>query len=154
MLMSELHAIAQARAGLPDPQERRRIRLESGVSLRTLAAHLGMSVASFAALEKSGRINEKYLVKYYLTLELLKKDPAEPALTAEEAQALRDQWEQEACGACGGLHTTAIKAPGSCPRIRKITYDSQGRMLEVEYWPDGRWPRDGIVWPDEIVAGE
>lgn len=152
--MSDLHAIAEARAGLPDPLERRRIRIESGVSARTLAEHLGMSVSAFTALEKSGRVGEKHLVKYHQMLEMLRKGPVEPALTAEEAQALRDQWETDACGSCGGLHTTAIKAPGSCPRIRKITYDSQGRMLGVEYWPDGKWPKDGIIWPDEIVAGE
>lgn len=153
MLPSDLLSIAEARAELPEPSERRRIRIESGVSVRTFAGYLDVSVAAFNALERSGRISEKHLVKYYRALKALEKEPVEPALTAEEAQALRDQWEADACGSCGGLHTTAIKAPGSCPRIRRITYDSSGRMLEVEYWPDGKWPKDGIIWPDEIVAG-
>lgn len=149
----DLRHLVGARLALPSPEERRRIRVEAGITVKTLATHLGISVSSMNSLERSAHPGEEHLVAYADALAAMRIPPgAELALTPQEAKELRDQWEREACGACGGLHTTAIKAPGACPRIKRITYDAQGRMLEVEYWPEGKWPKDGIVWPDEIVT--
>lgn len=152
-----LRDLAVAHHTLPAPEERRRLRVNAGITLRTMADHLGITVAAMGALERARKPGEKHLVKYANALGNLQGlepgTPEEP-LTAEEAEQLRKQWEEKACGACGGLHTTALKAPGACPRIKRVVYDAQGRMLEVEYWADGKWPTAGIVWPDEIEAPE
>ena len=154
MIISDLLALSEARAWLPTPDERRRIRTEAGLTIKAMAQYLGISVGAMGSLERADRPNDKYLIKYVRALKSLSRPKPEPGLSADEAKELRGQWERDACGACGGLHTTAIKAPGACPRIKRITYDAQGRMLGVEYWPEGKWPKDGIVWPDEIVAEE
>jgi transcriptional regulator with XRE-family HTH domain len=155
--LPELAELVRARRALPKPEERRLIRIEAHVTIKTMAEHLGISIGAMNALERSENPGEKHLVEYVKALNVMRMpEPrvAEPGLTPEEAADLRRRWEEDVCGACGGLHTTAIKAPGACPRIKRVTYDAQGRMLEVEYWADGKWPTTGIVWPDEIMAEE
>lgn len=52
-----------------------------------------------------------------------------------------------ACQTCGGLHARA------CPRVRSVEYETHGdrvTLRKVEYWPDGRWSTDGIIWPDDL----
>jgi hypothetical protein len=47
------------------------------------------------------------------------------------------------CMHCGGVHLRA------CPRVRKITWHSDGTCLGAEYWPAGQWSDEGIVWPED-----
>lgn len=154
MSLSDLAELRRARAWLPSPEERREIRTGAGMTLKALADHLGISVSAMNSLERAERPGDKHLVKYVSALKVLERPKPRETLTSEEARELRTRWETDACGSCGGLHTTAVKAPGSCPRIKRISYDPSGRMLEVEYWPDGSWPKHGIVWPDELVVEE
>jgi len=151
---SNLARVVEARATLPSPAERRRLRIDAGITVKSLAQVLGISVSAMNSLERAENPGEKYLVDYVNALNTMRRPAPEPALTTQEAAELREQWEKSPCGACGGLHVTALKTPGACPRIKRIAYDAQGRMLEVEYWPDGKWPKDGIIWPDGIMAEE
>jgi transcriptional regulator with XRE-family HTH domain len=156
-MLSHLTELARARAWLPEPEERKRIRIDAGLTVKALADYVGISVSAMNSLERAEHPGDKHLVKYVAALKALdgpSKSPQQSGLTPEEVTELRGRWEEHACGSCGGLHTTAVKAPGSCPRIKRIAYDAQGRMLEVEYWPEGKWPKDGIIWPDELVVEE
>lgn len=77
-------------------------------------------------------------------------------LTPEEPeQADADTWgelwdalEKEPplsrCGHCGGFHDLA------CPRVKRMVFDNQNRLTEVEFWPPGKWPTDSIIFPEDI----
>lgn len=35
-----------------------------------------------------------------------------------------------------------------------MRFSSQGsgaKLVEVEFWPDGQWPTDGIIWPETVL---
>ncbi len=88
--------------------------------------------------------------------------PQDEPLTADEIRHLHKQFEPnpkgETCGFCGRIHRGACEACGgvhahACPRVRTVEYVPQGdRVLikRVEYWPEGRWPKGGILFPDEL----
>lgn len=65
---------------------------------------------------------------------LLGKDPA-TGLT---------EFERRQCRHCLGVHSRA------CPRVRRIRYTDSGAVSEVEYWPEGRWTDDFIIWPEML----
>lgn len=70
-----------------------------------------------------------------------------PAMTPEEAKGYREQFEAgNACPHCGGLHLRA------CPRVRRLVFRRADEIAEAEFWPHGRWPEDGIVWPEDVYA--
>lgn len=48
-----------------------------------------------------------------------------------------------ACIHCGGIHLRA------CRRVRHAKYHVDGTLLEVWYWPDGKWDESEIVWPED-----
>lgn len=68
-------------------------------------------------------------------------EPETPQLTAEELQRLREN----RCSHCGGTHARA------CPRVRRMAWHLNGNLAEVEFWPDGRWPDEHIVWPEQLA---
>lgn len=91
---------------------------------------------------------------------------ATPALRLEpeQARALREEievpspvmpgvlgnikstvWDQQKCQHCGGLHNR------SCPRVRRIAYTDSGKPSEVEFWPEGRWPADEVIWLEDVI---
>jgi hypothetical protein len=151
----DFQRLLKARETLPAPQERKKLRTEAGVSAKTMSAFLDMSVSAFYALEKSPNPGNKYLVAYVAMLNELRPKivPQEVAAQdAEEGDELMREWRENQCGSCGGLHATAIRAPGSCPRIRSATYDPKGQVQSVTFWADGKWPKDGIWWPPTEVA--
>ncbi len=49
-----------------------------------------------------------------------------------------------ACRHCGGRHARA------CPRVRRLAFHSNGQLAEVEFWPDGRWSDDYVIWPEQV----
>lgn len=53
---------------------------------------------------------------------------------------------QDACSHCGGWHARA------CPRVRRMVFNPDGRLIEVEFWKAGEWPVNGIVWPEDVAA--
>lgn len=67
-------------------------------------------------------------------------------MTGEEREALT---QVPACSHCGGWHARA------CPRVRRMVFGTDGqRLVEVEFWPHGQWPTDGIIWPEQVHAGD
>lgn len=66
-------------------------------------------------------------------------------LTQEERDGLRKQFEENRqCVHCGGLHLRA------CPRVRRIVFKKQDEIQEIEFWRDGYWPQEGIIWPEDV----
>lgn len=63
------------------------------------------------------------------------------ALSDAERRTLR---ETPACTHCGGWHAAA------CPRVRRVVFNSANAISEVEFWPWREWPKDHIVFPDEL----
>jgi hypothetical protein len=63
---------------------------------------------------------------------------------------------RSACVHCGGIHVTVYglhAAQQPCPRVRSITWHIDGvTITHVDYWPHGRWPVDGIVFPDQVYV--
>lgn len=68
-------------------------------------------------------------------------------LSAEEKKLYRQRdsasgltlFERRQCVECGGLHLTA------CPRVKSI-----GPEGSREYWPWDQFPKDNIIWADEV----
>lgn len=59
----------------------------------------------------------------------------------------RDMWaifNGRRCDHCGGAHSRA------CPRVRRIEFHQNGTVLSVEFWPSGKWPEDGVIWPENL----
>lgn len=55
---------------------------------------------------------------------------------------------QVACVHCGGVHLRA------CRRIKSLAWHPDGSLIAAEYWPDGQWSEDGIVWPEEAYEDD
>lgn len=80
-----------------------------------------------------------------LAADLMAEVKVEPLITGLP-ETTTTVWAQRCCQHCGGLHTRA------CPRVRSISYSSDGKPSQVDFWPDGRWPTDGVLWLDEVIA--
>lgn len=68
---------------------------------------------------------------------------------------LRNAWslvndpDTKECAYCGGYHFR------ECPRVKRIAFyppDSDGRknVQEVEYWQDGHWPMDDVIFVEKL----
>lgn len=76
-------------------------------------------------------------------------EAAPTELTPDQAADIRSRFQRgDACRHCGGLH------PRSCPRVKRMAFHSNGAMAEVEFWPDGQWSDDNILWPEELPEPE
>lgn len=67
-----------------------------------------------------------------------------PDFTADEAAEAWVQYRAQRCTHCGGAHTRA------CPRVRRLEFHPNGQLAAVEFWPDGKWPTDGLLWPEDL----
>jgi hypothetical protein len=70
-------------------------------------------------------------------------------LSREEKQLLKPiflgQADKHPCTDCGGLHER------QCPRIKKkIWHQTNGNLLEVEYWSPGWEASYDIIWPEDV----
>lgn len=66
--------------------------------------------------------------------------PKEP-LTEEQRKTLL----AAKCMHCGGAHNIA------CPRVKRMRFRADGSTpLEVEFFPDGEWPKDRIIWLEDL----
>lgn len=152
-----LRALVAARRSLPDPKDRRAIREAAGVSLNALGTALGVSAKAMAGLERAAAPAEEYVVAYAAALRVL--EPERP-LSSEELEEYRVLFREHPCPACGGVHPEVISSDGveasaaACPRVRRVVYDSQKRVTEMEFWPEDRWSRDGIVFPSMLKGAE
>lgn len=49
------------------------------------------------------------------------------------------------CAHCGGTHAIA------CPRLKRVRFRADGQTaMEVEFWADGEWPKDRVVFPEDL----
>ncbi len=55
---------------------------------------------------------------------------------------------QSPCLHCGGVHLRA------CRRVKSVTWHNDGSVISAEYWPDGQWSEDGIVWPEDAYEDD
>jgi hypothetical protein len=97
-----------------------------------------------SALERVDHPAEEHIVAYARALKVL--DVPGP----DELEDLKTLFAEQSCKACGGLHTETIGTPGACPRIRRVAYDNHGNVTEMEFWPEGEWSRDGILFPRHL----
>jgi len=71
--------------------------------------------------------------------------PEPPKLTDEEREGYREQLKQgKACVQCGGFHLRA------CPRVKRLVMRNAEEIAEVEFWPDGQWPKDNVIFPEDV----
>lgn len=70
-------------------------------------------------------------------------DPdAIPADLAEQIARLKP------CTHCGGRHTRA------CPRVRRMKFHPNGTLAAVEFWPEGKWSDEHVIWPEDMETDE
>lgn len=154
--LDALRALVAARRDIPEPKDRRSLREAAGVSLVALAVAVGVEPDAMARLERMKVVPEGHAVAYAAALKAL--TPVKP-LTEEELANYKILF-QHPCPACGGVHPEGIAdengeaSPAACPRVRRVVYDSQKRVTELEFWPEDRWSRDGIVFPSMLKSAE
>lgn len=68
--------------------------------------------------------------------------PSPMRLTRENADALT---KRKPCAHCGGWHARA------CPRIRRMEFHPNDVLAAVEFWPDGKWPAEQVIWPEQVA---
>lgn len=51
------------------------------------------------------------------------------------------------CTHCGGRHVRA------CPRVKRMSFHPNGALAAVEFWPDGKWSDEHVLWDEEIGDG-
>lgn len=114
------------------------------MSLAALADAVGVTPRVMSALERVEVPAEDHVVAYAQALKVMEQP--EP----NEVKELETLFADHACKACGGLHTETIGTPGACPRIRRVVYDNHGNVTEMDFWPEGEWSRDGILFPRHL----
>ena len=67
-----------------------------------------------------------------------------PEITIEEPPLTREEFESMQCMHCGGAHLRA------CPRVKRLVFNNSNNIQEVEFWADGAWSQDSIIWPEEL----
>jgi hypothetical protein len=67
-------------------------------------------------------------------------------LTGEEIAEAWDLFRERRCEHCGGVHARA------CPRVQRLEFHTNGNLAAVTFWAPGRWPEDGIQWPEDLPA--
>jgi len=76
-------------------------------------------------------------------------EPQKPKLTREEREGYQQQFkDKQQCIWCGGFHLRA------CPRVKRIVWRNKEEPAEAEYWPDGQWPKDNVIFPEDIFEEE
>jgi hypothetical protein len=66
-------------------------------------------------------------------------------LAPELAADLKARFDRgEACRHCGALHARA------CPRVRRMTFHPGGSLAGVDFWADGKWSDEGLIWPEDL----
>jgi DNA-binding transcriptional regulator YiaG len=133
------------------PDDRRKIRDLAGVSRVVLADLLGVSPERVRAYENETHPSYptgEDAARYLDALDAMRAPYATDMDAAMRAdmRARFDQHQRDypvgVCQWCGGVH------PRACPRVKRIVYNENRQVTEVEYFPDGAWPKGDIVFPD------
>lgn len=126
---------------------RREIRDQAGISRSVLADLLGVSADRVKAYEEGSLPTGEAAYRYHQALVAM--EPPAAALGPEERAVLQEYFTRgEVCAHCRGVHTRA------CPRVKRMTYHEGGQLAEVEFWPDGKWPTDYVIFPDSPEMSE
>lgn len=69
-------------------------------------------------------------------------------LPPELAAKMRAIFEKHAgevkpCSHCFGIHNRG------CPRVKLFTFHPTGALAGVEFWPEGKWSDDNVIWPED-----
>lgn len=65
--------------------------------------------------------------------------------TPQMAADIRKRFvNNEACQHCKGLHARA------CPRVKSMTFHNNGSLASIEFWQDGEWSDNNVIWPEEV----
>lgn len=75
-------------------------------------------------------------------------DPAQGRLLVDGRLTVEERAEVlklPACQHCLGRHARA------CPRVRELRFHPTGTIAVVKFWPDGKWPTDQVIWPEQLV---
>lgn len=80
-------------------------------------------------------------------------DAQRPVLTIVPRESYSEEelttLQENACVHCGGSHAVA------CPRVKRLRFRADGEtVLEVEFWPDAEWPKERIIWVEDLPAPE
>lgn len=121
---------------------RRKLREDASLSRKDMAERLCVSPARLGAFEAGTLPTGEEAVRYACALKAL-LPPPDNRLNAEERQRVLDYFaNNEVCPNCRGVHNRA------CPRVRTVSYHDNGTLRSVEYWPDGQWPQDSVIFSD------
>jgi Helix-turn-helix domain len=149
-------AAASYRMRAIPPADRRKIRELAGVSRAVLADMLGVTWDRVRSYETGSFPTGEDAARYLDALDAM----SAPYATAMDAGQRADMvalfenhkrdYPPTVCEHCKGVHWRA------CPRVRRLVYDEHRRVAEVEYWPDGEWSRENIVFYDgpEMAADD
>lgn len=82
-------------------------------------------------------------------MRLRKSSPTEDHEWLKQAWNLVNDKDTKECVYCGGYHFR------ECPRVRRVKFyppDGEGHkhVKEVEYWADGQWPEDEVIFVDRL----
>jgi|SRR6185437_9821820 len=144
----DLQAAAQARRRIPPGAQRRFLREQAGVSLSELAAVVGVSAQTVLRWERGESVPAGHAAAYADALDAIAAPPP-TEMTAEDRADMRARFKRgEGCSHCGGYHLHA------CPRVRRFSFHTNGEIAQVEFWPDGRWPTDHVIFPEQAVDPE
>ena len=91
----------------------------------------------------------------------LRRPEPDPVLSEETRAALAEEiddgkgakttrFDRLKCSHCGGLHKHA------CPRVKSLRFrpvpGGGQALVQVEFWPDGQWSKQGVIWPWDVFA--
>lgn len=72
-------------------------------------------------------------------------DTGEDTLPPEVAVRLKAEFaEGKGCQHCGGRHARA------CPRVKQLKFHPTGALAQVDFWPEGKWSDEHILWPEDL----
>lgn len=54
-----------------------------------------------------------------------------------------DDFLKQQCAHCGGSHLRA------CPRVKRMQFSQDGKLVEIEFWADGKWDQSNVLWPED-----
>ncbi len=66
-------------------------------------------------------------------------------LTAEDIARIK---ANKPCVHCGSWHARA------CPRVKRMAWHPHGQLAEVEFWRDGQWNEEHVIWPEQVAEAE
>ncbi len=146
--LDALRAVADARRRIPDGPARRAARTAAGVSLADLAAVVGVSAQSVLRWERGEAVPAACAPAYADALDAITAPP-DTEMTAQDRAEIREKFRKgEGCAHCGGYHVHA------CPRVKRFAFHTNEVISEIEFWPDGKWPTDNVIFPEEVVGPE